>query len=163
MRTLEEIRQGYQDVVGMVHGMRRHQIEIAILVADIPDLLAELNTTQCAHAFVSDSLSYETTRFRAALAEKDAEIERPTAIVQFGRAANNSHLDEIIELRRMIELWKTADSKAVTAARAESARLYSVLEDAWYQFAYVDGNGNRWCGGLSTLEDIADVLEIEDV
>ena len=74
MRTLEEIRQGYQDVVGMVHGMRRHQIEIAILVADIPDLLAELNTTQCAHAFVSDSLSYETTRFRAALAEKDAEI-----------------------------------------------------------------------------------------
>ena len=76
MRTLEEIRQGYQDVVGMVHGMRRHQIEIAILVADIPDLLAELNTTQCAHAFVSDSLSYETTRFRAALAERDAEIER---------------------------------------------------------------------------------------
>ena len=130
---------------------------------DIPDLLDELNSVQCAMAFAEDSLGYETQRFSAALAEKDAEIERLTAIVQFGRAANNSHLDEIIELRRMIELWKTADSKAVAAARAESARLYSVLEDAWYQFSYVDGNGKRWCGGLSTLEDIADVLEIEDV
>ena len=76
----------------------------------------------------------------AALAEKDEEIER---------------------LQTTIELWRTADGKAVTAARAESARLYSVLEDAWYQFAYVDGNGKRWCGGLSTLEDMADVLEID--
>jgi len=65
------------------------------------------------------------------------------------------------ELRAEIELWKTADSKAVAAARAESAKLYSVVESAWYQFAYVDGNGKRWCGGLSALEDIADALELD--
>ena len=89
------------------------------------------------------------------------EIERLNTVVEFGKVLNNSRVDEIIELRRTIELWRTADGKAVTAARAESARLYSVLEDAWWQFAYVDGNGKRWCGGLSTLEDIADVLEID--
>ena len=42
----------------------------------IPELLDALNSAQCAHVFVSDSLSYETKRFRDALAEKDAEIER---------------------------------------------------------------------------------------
>jgi len=89
------------------------------------------------------------------------EIERLNTIVEFGKALNNSRVDEIIELRRTIELWRTADGKAVAVARAEAARFYSVLEDAWYQFAYVDGNGKRWCGGLSTLEDMADVLEID--
>jgi len=43
---------------------------------DIPDLLDELNTAQCAYAFVADSLSYETKRFCDALAEKNTEIER---------------------------------------------------------------------------------------
>jgi len=93
--------------------------------------------------------------------ELRAEIERLTAIADFGRVANNSHLDEIIELRRTIELWKMADSKAVAAARLETAKLYSVVESAWWQFAYVDGNGKRHCGGLSALEDIADALELD--
>ena len=136
----------------------------------IEEIRADLKIVESAYiqpsstiGFAIEDLATDFNDLLAALAEKDAEIEGLTAIVQFGRAANNSHLDEIIELRRMIELWKTADSKAVAAARAESARLYSVLEDAWYQFSYVDGNGKRWCGGLSTLEDIADILEIEDV
>ena len=111
------------------------------------EMLKDANTARNGYAYLKNSedalpvrLGQDVTNLLAALAEKDEEIER---------------------LQATIELWRTADGKAVTAARAESARFYSVLEDAWYQFAYVDGNGKRWCGGLSTLEDMADVLEID--
>jgi len=132
------------------------------------EMLKDANTARNGYAYLKNSedalpvrLGQDVTELFASLAEKDAEIERLNAIVDFGRVANNSHLDEIIELRRTIELWKTADSKAVAAARAETAKLYSVVESAWWQFAYVDRNGKRWCGGLSALEDMADALGLD--
>ena len=70
-------------------------------------------------------------------------------------------LAELAEKDAEIELWKTADSKAVAAARRQIDKLWEALEGAWHQFAYVDGNGKRWCGGLSALEDMADALGLD--
>ena len=100
-----------------------------------------------------------------ALAEKDAEIEklredagdevdRLQALISAGEV-------EIRRLKTEIELWKTADSKAVATARRQIDKLWEALEGAWHQFAYVDGNGKRWCGGLSALEDMADALGLD--
>lgn len=88
------------------------------------------------------------------LASKDAEIEALETVLSAGQMA-------ICEQNAEIERWKTADSEAVKALRAEIVKLRGTLESAWWQFAYVDGNGKRWCGGLSALEDIADVLELD--
>jgi len=38
--------------------------------------------------------------------------------------------DRVAELEKEIELWKTADSKAVAAARAETANLWEALSAA---------------------------------
>jgi len=139
-------------------------VRLVALVKLVGELRAEIDALNERNEI--NEITLRTRQIRIELAqereaENDAEIERLNAIVDFGRVANNSHLDEIIELRRTIELWKTADSKAVAAARAETAKLWKVLEGAWWQFAYVDGNGKRHCGGLSALEDIADALELD--
>ena len=99
--------------------------------------------------------------FKDVCAEDKAFIEASRTLVPEMLSALEAKDAEIEKLQAAIMQWKTADGKAVTAARAESAKLYSVLESAWWQFAYVDGNGKRWCGGLSTLEDMADALELD--
>ena len=74
-RTINEIQANYQDAVDIRGSLLERQLAAAMLVTDIPDLLDALNTAQCAYAFEADSLSYETKRFREALAEKDEEID----------------------------------------------------------------------------------------
>ena len=82
------------------------------------------------------------------------EVDRLQALISAGEV-------EIRRLKTEIELWKTADSKAVATARRQIDKLWEALEGAWHQFAYVDGNGKRWCGGLSALEDMADALGLD--
>ena len=48
--------------------------------------------------------------------------------------------------------------RRLAACKARCAELREALEDMWWQFAYVNGNGDRWNGGLSALEHCEGVL-----
>ena len=128
------------------------------------DQLTEFIEGEGNRAFIAASREFVPDLLDA-LAEKDAEIEklredagdevdRLQALISAGEV-------EIRRLKTEIELWKTADSKAVATARRQIDKLWEALEGAWHQFAYVDGNGKRWCGGLSALEEIADALGLD--
>jgi len=50
----------------------------------------------------------------------------------------------------------------VVVLRHQNKILTQTLWDVWYQFAIPLDDGTRSTGGLSTLEDVRDILEIEE-
>ena len=41
------------------------------------------------------------------------------------------------------------------------ARIRDLFDDVWRQWAYPDSKGKLWAGGLSTLEDVRELLDVE--
>ena len=66
-------------------------------------MLKDAGTARRRYAHLTNPEDMLVIRLAADVVDLLAEIERLKAIVQFGAAANNSHLDEIIQLRVKIK------------------------------------------------------------